>query len=71
MMLKMSKLDQIEYCEDAYKLLKKKVLCGQGCPLLDNCPRLILEDAADETADRVMDAIIKLRKGEGGKWKVI
>ena len=59
MMLKMS---NIEYCEDAYKLLKKRVLCGKGCPLLDSCPRLILEDAAAETADRVIDAIIKLRE---------
>ena len=60
----MLKMSNIEYCEDAYKLLKKRVLCGKGCPLLDNCPRLILEDTMDEGITKVVDAIIKLRKGE-------
>ncbi len=49
------------YCKDALKLLKKKVVCGKGCPLLKNCPRLILEDALDEAIEKAMKAMIKMK----------
>jgi len=52
----------MKYCKDALRLLKKKVICGKDCPILKNCPRLILEDAIDIVIEKVIEAIIKARK---------
>ena len=47
------------YCKDALKLLGKKVVCGRDCPILKNCPRLILEDATDGAIERAILMMIK------------
>lgn len=48
----------MNYCKDALKLLKVKVVCGQGCPLFDNCPRLIIEEATDMAIEKAILAMI-------------
>lgn len=57
------RLYKIQYCKDASKLLKKKVICGKGCPILNNCPRLILEDATDGAIEKAIAAMIKIKLG--------
>ena len=52
-----------EYCKDALKLLKIKTLCV-GCPLLDGCPRLILEDATDVGVNGAIKAMIQIKMKE-------
>ena len=48
------------YCRDALKLLRKKVVCGKNCPIFENCPRLILEDASDEAIDKAIKAMMEV-----------
>ena len=53
----------MKYCKDALKLLKVKVVCGKDCPIYaGGCPRLILQDANDETDERNNIAIDKAIK---------
>ena len=52
----------MRYCKDAQKLLKKKVVCGKGCPILKNCPRLIMEDATDIAIERAIEAMIAAKE---------
>ena len=47
------------YCKDALNLLGRKVICGKDCPILSNCPRLILEDANDEAIEKAIKAMIE------------
>ncbi len=54
----------MNYCKDALKLLKKKVVCGKGCPIFTNCPRLILEDATDAAIERAIKAMIEVMNGK-------
>ncbi len=48
----------VNYCEDALKLLGKKVECGKKCPIFDNCPRLILEDMTEAAIEKAMEAML-------------
>ncbi len=50
------------YCKDALKLLRRKVICGKDCPILKNCPRLIMENATDIAIDRAISAMIKVKE---------
>ncbi len=52
----------MDYCKDAYKLMKIKVMCGKDCPLLDDCPRLLLEDISDKAVEKAIKKLIKIRK---------
>ena len=49
------------YCKDAFKLWGKKVICGQACPILENCPRLIMEDATDEAINKAIKAMMEIK----------
>ncbi len=49
----------MKYCKLAKKILKRDIICGQECPLLEDCPRLIMEDATDEAVNKAVDAMIK------------
>ncbi len=51
------------YCKDADQLLGKQVVCGDPCPLLANCPRLILEDATDDAVRRAIHALMIIQGG--------
>ena len=51
----------MNYCRDALKLLKKKVVCGKDCPIYQSCPRLILEDATDIAIEKAIKAMLKAR----------
>jgi len=54
------------YCKDAYKLFKIKILCGSDCPIYKKCPRIIIEDASDKVADKIMREFIrKYEKNRG------
>ncbi len=54
----------MKYCKDALKLIGKKVICGENCPIIKNCPRIIMEDATDEAIDKAIEAMVKIKKGE-------
>ena len=49
----------MKYCKDALKLLKKKVICGKDCPILERCPRLIMEDATDLAIEKAIKAMLE------------
>ena len=49
------------YCKDAHKLLGVKVVCGKDCPILNKCPRLILEDATDIAIEKAIKAMVKMK----------
>ncbi len=51
----------MSYCKDALKLLGEKVICGKDCPILKNCPRLILEDDTDIAIEKAIKALLKIR----------
>ena len=53
-----------KYCRDALKLLKKKVVCGKDCPILEDCPRLIMEDATDIAVEKAIKAMLRARGGK-------
>ena len=53
-----------EYCKDALKLLGKKVVCGKDCPIIGNCPRLIIEDATDDAINKAMTAMTEVLIGK-------
>lgn len=48
------------YCKDALRLMGVKVVCGKGCPIFENCPRLIIEDATDEAIDKAIIRLIEI-----------
>ena len=52
------------FCKDAQKLLKINVVCGKDCPIYDNCPRLIMEDAADKAVEKAMAAMKEIANGK-------
>ena len=54
----------VRYCKDALKLLNKKVVCGKDCPILKDCPRLILEDATDIAIEKAIKAMLKAKRGK-------
>ena len=49
----------MKYCKDALKLLKIKVVCGKDCPIVNDCPRLIIEDATDIAIEEAIKAMIR------------
>jgi len=58
----------MKYCEVAFELEGVKVVCGSKCPLISNCPVLILEDAADTGINKAIKALMKIKKiKENGK----
>ena len=60
----------MDYCLDALKLLKRKVNCGDECPIINNCPRLILENASDNAIEKAIQAMIEAIKGGKSNGKV-
>jgi len=50
----------MNYCKDAFKLLRKKIICGKDCPIFEKCPRLILEDATDIAIERAISEMIEI-----------
>ncbi len=38
-----------QICKIAQKKYKKDIVCGQGCPMLDNCPIIKDEDRLTES----------------------
>tara|TARA_Y100000310_G_scaffold144390_1_gene143661 strand:- start:29086 stop:29295 length:210 start_codon:yes stop_codon:yes gene_type:complete len=62
----------VDYCDDARKLIGRMVACDK-CPIVANCPRLILEDAADKAISKAIQAMIKAvkkddRAGRDKEW---
>ena len=55
-------MDRMNYCKDATRLLKINVICGKDCPIFENCPRLILEDATDKAIEKAIEAMIRNEK---------
>ncbi len=55
----------MNYCRDASRLLGKKVICGRGCPILEDCPRLIMEDATDKAIEDAIEAMVQAMKKGG------
>ena len=57
----------MKYCKDALKILGKKVICGQGCPIYGlagaDCPRLIIENANDIAIEKAILALLKIKGG--------
>lgn len=58
-----------KYCKIARKILKRNIVCGADCPLLKDCPRIIMEDASDEAIEKAIDSMISNLQEywEGGK----
>ena len=54
----------MKYCKDAFKLLGVKVVCGMGCPMYKDCPRIILEDAVDKGVSKAIKRLIQIIKGD-------
>ena len=56
----------MEYCKDAWRFLKVKVVCGKGCPIYggagEKCPRLILEDATDIAIEKAIKAMMEAKR---------
>lgn len=50
------------YCKLAKFLHKKNIECGQDCPLIAECPKLMLEDAGDLSSVILEKLIIKYLK---------
>jgi len=48
------------YCKDAQEYLGINVICGEACPLLLRCPRLIMEDATDQGVSKAILAMKEL-----------
>jgi len=48
------------YCKDALQLAGVKTICGETCPLFKDCPRLILEDAADAAIDKAVEGMMRI-----------
>ena len=46
----------------AQEILKEDIVCSAECPLTEDCPRLIMEDATDEAVEKALDAMIRLIK---------
>jgi len=50
----------INYCLDAYKLFKREIVCSPDCPIYKTCPYIVLGDAADKNAKKLMKEMIKI-----------
>uniref|UniRef100_A0A6M3KCT6 Uncharacterized protein n=1 Tax=viral metagenome TaxID=1070528 RepID=A0A6M3KCT6_9ZZZZ len=54
----------MNYCKVAAKLLKINTVCGVACPIYENCPQLIMEDASDKAIEKAIEAILRSLKNE-------
>ena len=54
----------MKYCEIATRLLKINTVCGKDCPIYNNCPQLIMEDATDKAVERAIEAMMRNLKNE-------
>lgn len=52
-------MSKMKYCEIATRLLKINTVCGKGCPIYENCPQLIMEDANDKAIEKAIEAMIR------------
>jgi len=53
-----------DYCKDALKKLKRKIVCSKDCPLYKNCPTIIISDAFDKAEAIVHEAKNKILEVE-------
>lgn len=60
----------MDYCKDALRLLHKKIIGCDTCPIMSECPRLILEDATDEAVDKAIEAMVKVLYRKYPAWKM-
>jgi len=49
----------MKYCEIATRLLKINTVCGKDCPIYENCPQLIMEDASDKMIKQAIEAMLR------------
>ena len=49
----------MKYCEVATRLLKINTVCGKDCPIYENCPQLIMEDASDKMIKSAIEAMLR------------
>uniref|UniRef100_A0A6M3JIS0 Uncharacterized protein n=1 Tax=viral metagenome TaxID=1070528 RepID=A0A6M3JIS0_9ZZZZ len=49
----------MKYCEVATRLLKINTVCGKDCPIYENCPQLIMEDASDKMVKDAIEAMLR------------
>ena len=49
----------MSYCQVATRLLKINTVCGKNCPIYDNCPQLIMEDASDKMIKQAIEAMLR------------
>uniref|UniRef100_A0A6M3Y2F1 Uncharacterized protein n=1 Tax=viral metagenome TaxID=1070528 RepID=A0A6M3Y2F1_9ZZZZ len=49
----------MKYCEIATRLLKINTVCGKDCPIYENCPQLIMEDASDKMIKSAIEAMLR------------
>jgi len=60
----------MKYCGIARQLLKKKVICGKDCPMLDDCFWIILQDGMDESVLKSMKAMLRILMNlKAGKYE--
>ncbi len=52
-----------KYCKVAKAILKRNLVCGADCPLLKNCPCIIMEDAVDKAIEESLKAMIENLRG--------
>jgi len=50
----------MKYCEIATRLLKINTVCGKNCPIYENCPQLIMEDATDKAIEMAIKRMIEV-----------
>lgn len=51
-----------DYCKVALKLIGIETVCGRGCPIFNDCPRLIMENAGlkiDAISNKAIERAIK------------
>lgn len=51
-----------DFCGLAKKIIKEDIICSGDCPLIEKCPRLIMEDAIDKAVESAVTAMIGLIK---------
>jgi len=54
----------MKYCGLAQRLLKINTVCGVGCPIYENCPQLIMEDATDKAIERAIKEMVRIVKND-------
>jgi hypothetical protein len=54
----------LKYCDIATRLLKINTVCGVECPIYEDCPLLIMEDATDKAINQAIKRIIEIKEGK-------